>query len=103
MKVIIPIICSIIGPIGGLLVILVILVIDFFSYRRAIKDRYCKDCLWHVHKKEQCLKRAYIENFRLVWPHASPHYTCDQFKYGKFNLYDTLFNTKESETDGGAA
>jgi len=94
MKIHIPIICAIIGTIGGFLSVLVI---NFFSYRRAIKNRYCKDCLWHVHKKEQCLKHAYIENFRWVWPHKSPHCTCSEFKYGKLNLYDTLFNTKESE------
>ena len=90
---IIPLICSIIGTIGGLLSILVI---DFFMYRKAIKNRYCKDCLWNIHKTETCLKHAYIEDFKWIWPHASPHHTCDQFKYGKCNFYKMFFH-KESE------
>lgn len=95
MKIFIQLICLTTGPVGGLLIILVI---DFFSYRRAIKNRYCKDCLWHVHKKEQCLKHAYIENFRWVWPHKGPHCTCGEFRYGKCNVYKTLFH-KESEVE----
>lgn len=93
---IIPLICSIIGPLGG---VLVLLVIDFFMYRKAIKNRFCKDCLWYVRKTESCLKHAYIANFGWVWPHKSTHCTCDRFKYGKCNFYEMLFVKKSEASD----
>lgn len=95
MKIFVPLICSVIGPLGGLLVLLVI---DFFMYRKAIKNRFCKDCLWYVRKTETCFKRAHLADFGWVWPRISKHCTCDQFKYGKCNFYEMLFH-KESEVE----
>ena len=89
----IPLICFIIGPIGGLLIILVI---DFFMYRKAIKNRFCKDCLWYVSKTQSCFNHSYIANFMWIWSHTNPHCTCEQFKYGKCNFYEMLFH-KENE------
>ena len=79
---------AIIGPFGG---IGLATMIDFFCYRKAVKNRYCKDCLWYIRAKEECIKHAYIENFKYICPHKSPHYTCDNFKYGKFSIYLALF------------